>query len=103
MKLSVNFAAVECCSCHIQFAMTMEMKDELRNNHKWFYCPKGHQQHYSGESEAEKLKNQLRRKDEAYQDKLMCCLDLTEEVQHMGHRITAYKGHLTRAKSAQVG
>jgi len=49
----------ECCNCGILFAFTKDFEERKRNDHEYFYCPRGHAQHYTGKSEAEKLKFQL--------------------------------------------
>ena len=49
----------ECCNCGITFGMMKSWDDRLRNNHNTFYCPNGHPQSYSGQTEAAKLQKQL--------------------------------------------
>jgi len=82
----------ECCNCHTRFAMTKELMEQRRQDHKLFYCPNGHGQHYTGESEAEKLRRQLRSAQtdaDWYQDQLTA----SERSK------AAIKGHLTRARN----
>jgi hypothetical protein len=52
-----TFVIQTCChsGCGLQFGMEASFDRMRRNDHKWWYCPNGHQQHYSGKSEAEKL------------------------------------------------
>lgn len=50
----------ECCSCGMLFAMPVDVVRRRKNDHKTFYCPSGHLQHYTGKSEAQKLKAELR-------------------------------------------
>ena len=59
--LSVSFHPQTCChpGCNVAFALPVALDDELRRTHDWFYCPRGHRQHYSGKSEAEKLRDEL--------------------------------------------
>lgn len=50
----------ECCKCGISFAMPSQYRNRLRDNPgSTFYCPSGHAQHYTGKSEAQKLREQL--------------------------------------------
>jgi len=49
----------ECCSCGVVFAMPRSLQKQLRNNHAYFYCPVGHSQHYTGETETERLRKLL--------------------------------------------
>lgn len=37
----------DCCSCGVVFAMPDYMMQRLKNNGGNFYCPNGHQQHYT--------------------------------------------------------
>lgn len=53
-----------CCACHMVFAMTSDFERARREDRKTFYCPAGHQQHYIGLSESDKLRNELKRKEE---------------------------------------
>lgn len=55
----IEFVTEECCSCGIPFAMTKDFQRRRLNDHKLFYCPSGHSQHYTGKSEAQKLREQL--------------------------------------------
>lgn len=62
MHEQIKFTMEECCNCHVPFMMPTRMMDALRNEPgKTFYCPNGHAQHYTGKSEAQKLKEQLER------------------------------------------
>jgi ElaB/YqjD/DUF883 family membrane-anchored ribosome-binding protein len=44
-----------CCNCGVAFAMPQDMQERRKN----FFCPVGHQQHYTEEHETEKLKKQV--------------------------------------------
>lgn len=83
----------ECCNCGIRFAMPNDFRDQCLNNHgKLFYCPNGHAQHFSGETDAQKFKRQLeaaRRDSTWYRDQLYA----SERSK------AALKGHLTRARN----
>lgn len=81
-----------CCSCHMAFAMPADFQQQARNAGPamMFYCPAGHQQHYT-RSEVQRLKDQLARagtREQAARDQA----DASERSAR------AYKGHLTRAR-----
>lgn len=57
------FETEQCCSCGMSFAMTTDFRRRRLDDRKAFYCPAGHGQHYSGKTEAQKLKEQLERKE----------------------------------------
>jgi hypothetical protein len=52
-------SAGACCACGVEFAMPSSLRKKRLADHKEFYCPNGHAQHYTGESEAERLKREL--------------------------------------------
>jgi len=60
--VSAEFVIEECCNCGIAFGMTKALNQECRNrpgpNGKRFYCPNGHDQYYTGETEADKMRRE---------------------------------------------
>lgn len=56
-----------CCSCGVAFGIPSDLQEHLRNDPaKWFYCPNGHQQHYSKSREhrlREEAEQKLRDKE----------------------------------------
>ncbi len=52
-----------CCRCGVVFGMESKHIQRLRNNHAFFYCPNGHSQYYTAESEAEKLRREIESKN----------------------------------------
>lgn len=55
------FEIEHCCNCGMAFAMTTDFQKRRLKDRKSFYCPSGHGQHYTGRSEAQKLRAELRR------------------------------------------
>lgn len=56
------FEVIHCCNCGVPFAIEQKQHNRLQDNHKWFYCPNGHSQHFTGPSEAQRLRADLERK-----------------------------------------
>lgn len=56
-------ATENCCTCGMMFAVTLDFQRRRKDDHRSFYCPAGHQQHYQGATEAQRLKRELERKD----------------------------------------
>jgi hypothetical protein len=56
--VSVEMIYQTCITCGVLFGLPANLDAEFRKNHKNFYCPNGHEQHYSGKSEAEKLRDE---------------------------------------------
>lgn len=42
-----------CISCGVLFALAVDLDNELRQNHKTFYCPWGHGQSYRGKTDVQ--------------------------------------------------
>lgn len=81
----------ECCDCHITFAVTTTFQKARQKDHNSFYCPMGHSQYYSNQSEEEKLRNQLRIERE-YKE------EYREERDRLKGSLIATKGHQTRLR-----
>lgn len=60
IQTTIKLITEECCNCGVMFAMPQELKNELVNTKRTFYCPNGHSQHYS-RSEIDRLKENLAR------------------------------------------
>lgn len=57
----VHFQTVTCYSCGIHFALEEGHYRRRLDDHKSFWCPNGHSQHFIGQTEADKLKKELER------------------------------------------
>jgi hypothetical protein len=81
----------DCYLCGITFAMPVDYQEHRLRKRDTFYCPNGHSQHYTGETDkqkAERLARQLANREE----------DLRSE--RASHAAT--KGHLTRARQREA-
>jgi hypothetical protein len=58
---STVLVPVTCCSCGIPFGLPENHKTTLVNNHKSFWCPNGHSQHFTGPSPVERERDEARR------------------------------------------
>lgn len=45
-----------CCVCSVLFAFPERFERDRRRDHAYFYCPNGHQQHYTEKSDKDRLK-----------------------------------------------
>lgn len=82
---------IECYrhDCGVTFGMTQTAYNHRREDHKSFYCTNGHSQHYTGKTEAERLREQLgyvRESEEFYRN----------EAAHQRRVASAQKGQRTR-------
>lgn len=54
--MNVELVEHSCCNCHMIFWIPVKMDERLRNDKASFYCPQGHSQSYTGESQEAKIK-----------------------------------------------
>lgn len=92
---SVAMVYEECCNCGMLFAMTERFQGECRerkNGRGRFYCPAGHRQHYTGETEEQKLRHRLASAERArdWQSSRANTIDRSRR---------AVKGQLTKLKN----
>lgn len=95
---------LDCCQCGMTFGMSTDFERRRREDHDWWYCPKGHQQHFAGPSDTEKAKRRAteleRRLASREEDLLAERMRRNEERR----RHAATKGQLTKArKRADAG
>ncbi len=62
--MDIKLIELACADCGITFYLTDKFDDRLRENHNTFYCPHGHPQSYKGKTEAERLREQVRKLEE---------------------------------------
>lgn len=60
-EVIVKLVPITCCynGCGVQFALGSEFVERRMEDHAYWYCPNGHQQHWSQGNETERLKSQL--------------------------------------------
>lgn len=80
-----------CCVCGIPFAMPKALYQRRRKDHRDFWCPSGHNQHYAVKSEVERLRSEL----EIIRDQRDTA---RENARHFERSARTYRGHLTRTR-----
>jgi hypothetical protein len=87
--------------------MSVEHDNRLRETHQEFYCPNGHKQWYTGKTEAEKLKEELKKKERALKRERECCsvtrrrLEAEErENEKLFNKVNGHKGAYARLKNS---
>ncbi len=88
----VTLEPVTCYLCGVAFGMPSYLKKKRLEDHESFWCPNGHQQHYVGKTEAQRLREQL---EIANNSRNFYQLRLNKEVASK----RAYRARLTRAKT----
>lgn len=62
---NIQFSTMQCCSCHISFAVTARFEKDRRNDRKTFHCPQGHPQSFlAGQNEESRLRAEVERQKE---------------------------------------
>lgn len=59
MQMQVDLVQDTCLTCGIVMFMTSQHVAHLKQTKRGYYCPNGHSQYFSGETEAERLRKQL--------------------------------------------
>jgi hypothetical protein len=94
---TATLVSEECYSCGVLFGIPNSMQRRLRDTHAPFYCPNGHAQSYTGQSEAEKARRRA-----AELERRLASRDDDLRAERMAHSAT--KGQLTRTrKRADAG
>jgi hypothetical protein len=89
----------ECCNCGITFAMPKDFKNQcLKDPSKWFYCPNGHTQHYTGPTEAQKQKKRADALAEQLRAALATGTHYRDQAQAASRSAAAFKGVVTKTK-----
>ena len=83
---SVVLQDCECIVCGVVFAFTDYFYNERKKDHINFYCPNGHSQHYTQESEAEKNARLLREEQRRHQRTLIRANEAEREVKRLCYR-----------------
>lgn len=57
----LQMETITCCrqGCGLTFAVPTRWREKRREDHTEFYCPNGHPQHFTGETEAERLRREV--------------------------------------------
>ena len=87
-----------CCheDCNMRFAMDSEFQKQRKEDHKSFYCPRGHSQYYAGKSDKEKLQEHV---DQLERQKmnLNTVIDAkNRRIEQLGYSVRAQKAARTK-------
>lgn len=98
MSFYVTSEVLTCChdDCGISFAVPSWWVKGKRDTHAWFYCPNGHQQHFSAESTEEKLR---RERDRLKQD-IARAEDEAAQARKQAELLTKQKRRLEKRAAA---
>jgi hypothetical protein len=57
--VKLEYETCTCCVCGIEVCLPKHFEAQRRRDHKMFWCPNGHQQHFTGKTNEDKLKEEL--------------------------------------------
>jgi len=60
-----------CCTCGTAVGLEANLERGLRENKNTWYCPNGHPQVFTGKTEADKLRDELKRKEQELSNKVI--------------------------------
>jgi hypothetical protein len=102
--MEVDATRESCCNCGVLFWITTDLYNELMRTKKWFYCPNGHAQAYSGKTDTQKLKDAEAKLSEQ-RDRTDNAWEATNSngrnTAHQLRRIAGYKGQVAWVEFVQ--
>lgn len=97
--LSLKVESCTCANCGILFAFPEHTMDSLRSSHKTFYCPHGHPNVFRGATEAERLREELKRKEQELANTVERKLMAENDLATAKRSNVRMKAKLTRVKN----
>lgn len=97
--VKVDLLVLGCASCGMTFAVTEDFERRRRDDHKTFYCPAGHYNSWSGPSEEEQLRKQLKAEQNVSAYARQRAQEEREARQHAEKVAQGYKGQMVRTKN----
>lgn len=94
------YVTVTCCKCKCEFGLTLHVYQTRKEDHQVFWCPHGHQQHFSwGKTEEDKLREERDRLKQqlAYKDDVIA--NERREAEYQKKRVAVAKGQVTKLKN----
>jgi hypothetical protein len=98
VNYNTTLTTEECISCGVMFAIPVSLQARLKDTHRNFYCPNGHDQHYVGKTEEEKLREKLETEQRNVEFWRKQKQNEEQRAARAEHQRDAYKGHTTRLK-----
>lgn len=85
-----------CCKCGVLFAMPSTWQAHFKKNHKSFFCPAGHGQHYTQECEEERLKRHVAQLQTFIEHKDARIQEVINQRESLKHQRDGMKGALRK-------
>ena len=98
IDVKITLDPVTCCACGVVFGMERHLKKQRVEDHASFYCPNGHSQHFTGETEADQLRKQLKQRENSLKWARERAAGEERRADHAERRLAATKGVVTKMK-----
>jgi hypothetical protein len=100
LAMSLSMTLITCCAegCGLSFAVPNHWVKKRREDHTWWKCPNGHSQHFSGETEEEKLRRERDRLAQRIAEKDDQLAASRDREEHRTRQLRATRGVVTRTK-----
>lgn len=89
---------IECDSCGTRYGLDPAFVRERRKSHKTFWCPNGCARHYPGQTEEERLRDELARATHREEQARAAATWERERREAADRRSAAAKGQVTKLK-----
>jgi hypothetical protein len=89
---------VNCCSCGVLFGMPEQMLRSRREDGKEFFCPSGHQQHFT-KTEAQRLRERLANTEQSLKYARASASAARDQLAASERSRAALKGVVTRQRN----
>lgn len=96
---AVRIKTTTCCICHVLVGMSEDMYNQRLEDHQTWHCPNGHAQHFTGKSEAQKLREENERLENRVAQERSWRRSAEGRTERERRSHAATRGHLTRAKN----
>jgi hypothetical protein len=96
---ATTLVAEECITCGVVFALPHTLQLQLEKSHATFYCPSGHGQVYSGETDAERLAKEAEKYKKLWKQEQDYAAGALEERNAAQRSLKATKAAHTRTKN----
>lgn len=98
LALGVELEMLSFCSCGISHAMPSIYVNERRADHKSFYCPNGHAQHFPSQTQEEQLRKCLANANKEIEYQRERASTANANAKHFEARANGYKGQAAKLK-----
>lgn len=103
ISVTTVIEAMNCCECGLTFGLSSEFEQRRREDHRNWYCPNGHPQHFPGKTRLEQERDAARElaQREARRRELAerRANNAEQDADNSRRSAAAYKGWATRVRN----